>query len=68
MTELHIHRVSSIKITDTVHGYDNAEFNPHLEPFRVIRLSVTDNKGNEHEVCCFTDNLELEISNAKRTV
>jgi hypothetical protein len=68
MAELHIHRVSSIKITDTVHGYDNPEFNPYLEPFRVIRLSVTDSKGNEHEVCCFTDNLELEISNARKTV
>ena len=63
MAELNIHRVSSIKITDKVHGYDNTEFSPYFEPFRVIRLSVTDNKGNEYEVCCFTNNLDLEISN-----
>lgn len=62
MAEFVVHNVTNIKVSDRSHP-DSA-----LEPFRVFTVTVTDDKGVEHDVKFFTNDLELEISNAKQTL
>ena len=62
MAEFCVHNVTDIKVSDRSHP-DSA-----LEPFKVFTVTVTDNNGVEHDVKFFTNNLDLEISNARKTV
>jgi len=64
MAEFSIHNVTDIKVSDRSHTDPNTTF----QPFRVFTVTVTDGKGVEHDVRFFTNNLDLEISNAKQTL
>lgn len=64
MAEFSIHNVTDIKVSDRSHTDPNTT----LQPFRVFTVTVTDGKGVEHDVRFFTNNLDLEISNAKQTL